>query len=233
MSNGGHRVSVWARWLRGTSLLVGHSDFTAGSFGGRPGPATNLSGNTLGGKLRMSVPLNLGTPGAENSARRNLWLESGSPNLGPVISEVSHAPVSPEQGELVTVQAKITDFDGVSRARVFYREGSLNGNFSSVEMSEAGAGAYLGRMGGFGNRTKVVFYIEAEDADGKTRRYPRDAPEHNLLLQAAGRVNTNVDATRVILDDAKTSELSSRMLHSNNLLDCLLQHLRLKQLLGY
>ncbi len=219
MSNGGHRVSVWARWLRGTSLLVGHSDFTAGSFGGRPGPATNLSGNTLGGKLRMNVPLNLGTPGAENSARRNLWLESGSPNLGPVISEVSHAPVSPEQGELVTVQAKITDFEGVSRARVFYREGSPNGNFSSVEMSEAGAGAYLGRMGGFGNRTKVVFYIEAEDADGKTRRYPRDAPEHNLLLQAAGRVNTNVDATRVILDDAKTSELSSRMLHSNNLLD--------------
>jgi len=219
MTNGGHRVSVWARWLRGSSLLIGHSDFTAGSFGGRPGPSTNLSGNTLGGKLRMSVPLNLGTPGAENSARRNLWLESGSPNLGPVISEVSHVPVSPEQGELVTVHARITDSEGVARVRVFYREGSPNGNFSSVEMSEAGAGAYLGRMGGFGNRTKVVFYIEAEDADGKTRRYPRDAPEHNLLLQAAGRVNTNVDATRVILDDAKTSELSSRMLHSNNLLD--------------
>ena len=221
MSNGAYRVSVWARWLRGTSLLIGHSDFTAGSRGGRPSPSTNLSGNTLGGKLRMTVPLDLGTPGRENSVRSNLREAAGNANLGPVISEVSHEPVSPAQGELVTVRARITDSDGISSVRLMYREGSPRGDFSSVDMPEelAGTGLYAGRMGAFSSRRKVVFYLEAEDENGALRRYPRDAPEHTLLLQAAGLVNTNVDASRVILDDAKTSELSSRMLHSNNLLD--------------
>jgi len=219
--NGAYRVSVWARWLRGTSLLIGHSDFTAGPRGGRPSPSTNLSGNTLGGKLRMTVPLALGTPGRENSVRSHLREVAGNTNLGPVISEVFHEPVSPAQGELVSVRARISDSDGISSVRLMYREGSPRGEFSSVDMSEEfpGTGLYLGRMGAFSARRKVVFYLEAEDDNGALRHYPRDAPDHTLLLQAAGLVSTNVDASRVILDDAKTSELSSRMLHSNDLLD--------------
>ena len=221
MSNGAHRVSLWARWLRGTSLLIGHSDFTSGAWCCRSGPSANLSGNTLGGKLRLTVPLNLGTPGRENSVRENLREETGSANLGPVISSVSHDPVSPAQGELVSVRARISDSDGISRVRLLYREGSPRGDFSVVDMADEsnGEGRFQGRMGGFATRRKVVFYLEAEDEDGAVRRYPRDAPEHTLLLQAAGRVSTNVDASRVILDDVKTSELGSRMLHSNNLLD--------------
>lgn len=227
LSRGPYEVSLWGRWLRGSSLIVAHGEFTAGPYCCRPGPATNISGNTLGGRLRLSVPVDLGTPGAENSVRRLLRENTGGGNLGPVVTDVEHAPASPTSGQPVGITARVADATGVARVSVFYREGHAGGAFDSLELLDDGAsgdgragdGMYGARLGGFQGGRKVVFYIEATDEDGATRRYPVDAPERTCLFQVQGTVVSSADVCRVILDDARTSELSSRRLHSNDLLD--------------
>jgi hypothetical protein len=227
LTRGPYDVSLWARWLRGASLLVAHGQFTPGPDGGRPGPATNLSGNTLAARFRLTVPRNLGTPGAENSATRRLRELTGSVNLGPVIDQVTHSPPLPSAGEQVHVRARISDSTGVQSVRVLYRQGSAAGTFSSATLADdglnqdgaAGDGVYGGFFGGFANGARIVFYIEASDTAGAVRRFPVDAPQTTCLFQVQAFARQTIESVRVILDDARTQELSSRPLHSNDLLD--------------
>ena len=225
LSNGPYEVSLWARWLRGTSLIISHGEFNAGSWGGRPGPSTNLSGNRLGGQFRMTVPRNLGTPGAENSVTAQLRVDTGDTNLGPVISNARHSPASVPANSTIRVSAEVSDSDGIASVRVHYRTRSPNGVFAAIDMSSVGNNVYgnaeifRGSIPGASNLTKVVYYIEATDTDGEVRRFPRDAPDRTLLLQVQSPVNTTLDSARWILDDAQNSVLSSRRLHSNDLLD--------------
>lgn len=255
LSAGPYEVSLWARWLGGASLIVGHGEFTAGEWGGRPSPSVNLSGNTLGGRLRMTVPLDLGTPGEENSLRRRLREETGGTNLGPIIHAVSHVPPSPSPSSPIRIVARISDSDGVAAARAMYRERHAGGTFAAIELraepgspgggdGDGGGGgegegegdgdgdggndvggdvengrSYAGELPGFGNGTKVVFYVEAEDAAGASRRFPEGAPEKTLLLQVQGPVDHPLDTVKLALDDARMQELATRRLHSNHLLD--------------
>ncbi len=227
LTRGAYEVALWARWQRGSSLIIAHGEFTAGAFPGRPGPAVNLSGNTLGGRLRMTVPLNLGTPGAENGARTRLREETGSDNLGPVISGVVHSPPSPAPGTPIRFHATATDSDGVVSVRVFHRENDADGAFASVELRDdgesrdgrAGDGHFSAQIAGVANRARVVFYVEATDALGAVRRFPVDAPERTLVLQAQGTLNHSIDTYRVVMDAQRSQELTSRRLHSNDLLD--------------
>ena len=227
LSNGPYDVVLWARWLRGSSLLIGHGEFTSGPWGGRPGPSTNLSGNTLGGKFRLTVPRNLGTPGAENSVTAKLRDETGSGNLGPVLSGVRHGPASPAPNAAITFEARVSDPDGVDTVTVRYRTRTPNGAFASADLLDngqdgdrrAGDGIYGGQISGYATGTKVVFYVEAEDTRGATRRFPRDATSRTLLLQVQGPLDGSLDTARWVLDDARDSLLRGRPLHSNDLLD--------------
>jgi len=215
LSNGEYTVSLWARWLRGSSTLVAHGEFTAGPWGGRPGPSQNMSGNTLGGRWHLTVPTDLGTPG-----RRNSQFES---NLGPVISDVSHAPASPTESTPVEVVARVADSDGIDQIVVKYREGHPNGAFSTLPLTlrskDVHGAIYNGELPGFARNRKVVFYIEAEDTRGATRRFPVDAPDRTLLFQVAGEQDASIDSVDIILDDNQNSELRTRRLHSNDLVD--------------
>jgi hypothetical protein len=218
LSAGAYDVSLWARWLRGSSLLVAHGEYTAGAYGGRPSPAVNLSGNSLSAPLRLTVPLNIGTPGGENSATRKLRETTGSGNLGPLISGVLHRPFSPSAGQGVRVTARISDSDGVSSAALFYRQDDAGGPFGSVPLLGVGD-VYSGNIPGFPAGTRVVFYLEAADSLGASRRFPPTAPAKTYLYQAQGPHSGSLDAARVVLDAARASELGSRQLHSNDLLD--------------
>jgi hypothetical protein len=227
MTAGPYDVSLWARWQRGTSLLIAHGEFSAGPYGARPSPAVNLSGNTLAARLRMTIPMNLGTPGEENSVRRRLREETGSGNLGPLIADVSHRPASPAAADPAVVTARVVDPDGVGSVKAFYRAGSANGVFSSIDLlddglhgdGEPGDGIYGGQIPPFPNGTKVVFYIEAADLPGALRRFPLEAPGKTCLYQVQGPLQDRLDTSRLILDDARTAELQNRPLHSNDLLD--------------
>ncbi|MBI4585101.1 MAG: lamin tail domain-containing protein [Planctomycetes bacterium] len=227
LTAGPYDVSLWARWRRGTSLIICHGEFTPGPFGGRPSPAENISGNTLGGRLRMTVPLNLGTPGAENSASKALRAQTGGANLGPVISEVKNSPPSPAPNAPIKIAARVSDSDGVAGVSAMFRLDNASGPFTAVplrddgqsEDGEAGDGWFGGALPAPAAGAKVVFYVEAADARGAARRFPVEAPSRTLLCVVEGPVNDPIDSARYYLDGARTQELQSRPLHSNDLLD--------------
>ena len=215
-----YEVSLWARWMRGTSLLFVHSPFTGGPWGG-------LSSNTLSAALRMTVPWNLGTPGKENSVRKRLREQTGSDNLGPVIDAVRHAPPAPPPDAPVTVHARLQDADGVDTVAVFFREGDANGEFTDLPLAddgvapdlEAADGTFTGSLPGFPLGTKIVFYVEAVDSRGAMRRFPVDAPARTCLYLVERDIPPTLDFYRIVLDDRRTDELNQRPLRSNELLD--------------
>jgi hypothetical protein len=85
-----------ARWLRGWPEVL-----------------LRLRGGYLEATDRMSVPANLGTPGAPNS---RLVL-----NAGPAITDVIHTPAVPAANEPVAVTAHVSDPDGIGFIAVRYR----------------------------------------------------------------------------------------------------------------
>ncbi len=180
----------------------------------------------MSARLRMAVPWNLGTPGAENTARRRLREATGGTNLGPVIDSVEHRPVSPSPDEPVTLIARARDADGIESVRCHYRVDDATGEFASIELLDDGAlsdrhrgdGLFGGQLPGFPDRTRIVFYIEAVDALGHARRFPVEAPERTHVFMVEKAINTPLDLYRVILDARTTLELQRRRLHSNDLL---------------
>ncbi|MFM7101450.1 MAG: lamin tail domain-containing protein, partial [Verrucomicrobiota bacterium] len=122
---------------------------------------------TRGGGLEltaaMTVPRNLGTPGAPNSRR--------VPNAGPAIHAVNHSPAVPEANQPVVVTARVADPDGVSSVNLRTRNGDT-GAFSTTAMRDdglagdavAGDGLWSATIGGRAAGTLVQFRIEAFDA---------------------------------------------------------------------
>jgi hypothetical protein len=232
LSAGPYDVSLWARWLRGGSVLIVHGEYHAGPYRVTPcitcGVAEpNLSGNSMAQAVRLSVPWNLGTPGTENSATRRLRAATGTANLGPVIDGVEHSPPLPEAGEAATVTARVSDSDGVASVRAFYRTGSAQGAFDALPLFDdglhgdgaAGDGVYGGQLPGFASGTRVVFYVEAADTLGAVRRFPVEAPQRTCLYLAGRPPAARLDTYSLILDTARSAELQSRQLHSNDLVD--------------
>lgn len=216
-------VSLWTRWQRGTSLLIVHGEFATGPrewFGTRD---VNMTNNSLGARLRMSVPWNLGTPGTENGLRSELRARTGSGNLGPVIAEVRHSPLSPDEGERTRVVARVADADGVKSVRVFYKE-DTTGEYDSAPLFDdgdhgdagAGDGLYGGQIPGFGRRTDVVFFVEAVDGLDVAGRFPVEAPDRTLLYMVEGAVPEQI---QIAMSSASRTELDRRVLHSNDLVD--------------
>lgn len=220
LSETSHEVSLWARWVRGSSLIHVHGEFAPGRWAGIGN--ANLSHNNLGGRLRMTVPWNLGTPGRENSLRARLLADTGSDNLGPVIADVLHRPLSPRRDEPVRVQARVADSDGLQIVRVLYRRNEAD-TFSAEELFDDGRhadgdaddGLYGGEIPG-NSGTKVLFFIEAEDALGAVGSFPAEAPEKTCLYLAEGAV---LDSIQIVMDDKSALELEARPEQSNELLD--------------
>jgi hypothetical protein len=232
LTPGPYDVDLWARWRRGSSLIVVHGQYSPGPFRVTPCftcgvPEPNLSGNPLSAALRLTVPLKLGTPGAENSATGKLRQATGGTNLGPAIALVRQDPPLPGPNDPVRVTARIADPDGVSAAKVFFRTGGPGGAFNSVPLEDdglhddglAGDGSFGATLPGFSAGTKVVFYIEAMDGKGASRRFPVEAPESTCLFIIQTHTQGRLESFHVVLDSLRTAELQSRPLHSNDLVE--------------
>jgi len=207
-----YEVSLWTRWLRGSSVLVVSGEFSSGS--------TVLSVNAISAALRMTVPRDLGTPGAENSVRLALRRETGSDNLGPVTADVAHSPAAPAPGLPVTVRARVSDSDGVASVRVFFREDVRDpGPFQSVELLEvseiSGDDTYGGAIPAL-SEIQVAFYVESTDALGAVTRLPTEAPESTLLYRTEGPVS---EPLHVFLGQKSFRALAIRSVQSNHLLE--------------
>jgi hypothetical protein len=132
----------------------------------------------------MSLPTNLGTPGAPNSRRLA--------NSPPAIAEVTHYPPVPAANQTVTVTARVQDPDGVATVQCRYRL-DPSSTLLSVPMTDdgnngdevAGDGLYTGRLLGQSANTLVAFRVEATDgaASAATSVFPNDAPVRECLVR--------------------------------------------------
>jgi hypothetical protein len=221
MEEGEYEVSFQAKWQRGSNLIIVHGDYTEGPWYGTRD--NNMSRNGLGARLRMTVPLNLGTPGAENSLRTRLRAETGSDNLGPVIADVRHRPLSPLTGEKVRIEARVSDSDGLASVDVLFKR-DTNDTFETLALFDDGLhgdegandGLFAGSLPGFSEKDRVVFYVSAVDTLGAEGKFPAMAPEKTCVYMVQEPFDEDL---RIVLDTASEDRLHNRPLHSNALVD--------------
>jgi hypothetical protein len=222
-----YRITYNARWVVGGRTLLTIGDYTT----------SNPASAGLAGAQQLQVPARLGTPGAINSVTQRQIERTGAANLGPAIDRVSHSPVVPEGSEAVTVTARVRDPNGVAGVRLFYRTESPAGAFSQLAMSSPGGGIYTATIPGQALGVRVLFYIEATDGLGQVERFPRDilrrthppvvnpaAASPNDSLYCMYRhdtrfVSTNFHSYRFVLNQLNETELATRRVLSNEMLD--------------
>jgi len=205
----------WARWLRGTKhMLLRTTRERAPVQPPRPSHS-----------FELTMPMNLGTPGAQNTAFVS--------NRGPEISGVRHEPVLPAGNEPIVVTARVTDNDDVGSVTLYYRSGGFP-MFTSAAMLDDGAdndlvaqdGIYTGTIPGASAGTMRSFYVEASDGSASTR-FPTmleasaDVPNRTCMVRVGDAQLTSVFATyRVWMSDQVVSTFGSRPNLSNELMDC-------------
>lgn len=203
MQNGQtYTIGLWVKWQYGCNLLV-----------------TRCFNNQMPETHVLPRPANTGTPGAVNSVFRA--------NLGPVFSEVSHAPVVPRPFETVTIRARAHDPDGVQSATVQYKADSAS-IYSSVAMHDdglsgdetAGDGIYVGQLPAQAAGQTVAFFLTGADGLGTTNSWPADVsrPAH-YRVESAGWVS-NFPTYRLVMTAAEESELFGRPRLSNEPANC-------------
>ncbi len=141
---------------------------------GKGNPIFRLQGNYLELASPLSIPTNLGTPGAANS--------QASAVRGPAIFDVAHAPVLPAASQAVTVTARLSDPDGIAAPVLRY-------NSTTVAMNDAGNngdavagdGIYSGLIPGHASGVVVPFSVQASDGAGAAARFPADAAANCLV----------------------------------------------------
>ena len=153
------------RWLRGWPEIL-----------------MRLRGNTIEATGPLTLPTNLGTPGAANSR-----LVTNAP---PAIWDVSHTPVLPAANQPVVVTTRVHDAHGVTNVSLIYRIDPSATTITNV-MRDDGTGGDLAARDGIFSATVpgqaggalVAFYVRAADATGMAARFPNDAPTRECLIR--------------------------------------------------
>lgn len=188
---------------------------------GFPEVLLRLRGNYLEAPATLSLPRNLGTPGARNSR--------ATINAGPAIFAVEHHPLLPATNQSVTVTARVHDPDGVGSVLLKYRADPavdlitvplLDDGVGEDEM--AGDGIYSGTIPKQASGVLVAFRVEAEDRSSSPAltRFPSDAPARECLVRFGEPVSPGGFGTyRLWITQATASKWGSRPKLSNEPLD--------------
>ena len=150
-----YEIAFRAKWLRGSP------QFRAELYYNKA---------TVTSILRM--PAISGTPGAVNSVAVE--------NPGPDIAGVLHSPPVPQDGEAITVSARVDDSDGVEAVLLHYREG--DDDWTTVEMTGSD-GDYQGTIPGHDRNDVIQFYVEAMDSEGQARLWPVEGPASGAYVR--------------------------------------------------
>ncbi len=159
-TSGRGTVRVRARWLSGAPELL-----------------IRTRGNWLEASGSILTTRALGTPGLPNSRAQA--------NGAPAISDVIHQPLLPRNGEKVTVYARISDPDGITKATLVYRVDGVAAT-NSVPMVPCTGGFFAGEIpAGQPANSLVAFYVEASDGGAQTARarFPANAPAREGLVR--------------------------------------------------
>lgn len=186
---------------------------------GHPEALLRFRGNYLEAIGTLTVPKNLGTPGAPNSRAKT--------NDAPGIYAVSHAPVLPAAGQSFVVTARVEDVDAPNTVQLIYRFDQSGGSVTNA-MNDlgtggdavAGDGIYSATVPGAPVGINAAFYIRAVDKFGAERRFPSDGPTRECLVrygetQLAGPIGTY----RLWMTAATLSKWTSRSPLNNTALD--------------
>ncbi|PYK96206.1 MAG: hypothetical protein DME19_20485 [Verrucomicrobia bacterium] len=158
-------IRAQVRWLRGWPEIV-----------------MRTHGNWMEAAGRMTVPTNLGTPGARNSRAVN--------NAGPAIYQVVHNPIVPAANQPVVVTARVHDPDDVASAVLNYRIDPAT-NYTTVTLTDDGAGGdavagdgiFSATIPAQAGGTMSAFYLQATDSRGAATTFPNDAPARECLVR--------------------------------------------------
>jgi hypothetical protein len=213
------------RALISTSIASGATNvtisFAARWLKGDPQALVRLRGNWLDCPGDLTLPNNLGTPGAQNSRF--------VANAGPAITAVQHSPILPAAGQPIIVTARVNDPDGIAALVVKYRQ-DPSATYSTVAMIDdgtggdaiAGDGIYSATIPGQTNGTMVAFYIYATDLVGPPgiSTFPNDAPTRECLVRV-GELQPpgNFPMYRVWMTAAALNQWNTRLKLDNTYLD--------------
>jgi hypothetical protein len=158
-------IRAKVRWLRGWPEVV-----------------LRVHGNWLEAVGRLTIPTNLGTPGARNSRAVN--------NAGPALYEVSHAPILPAANQPVVVTARTHDPDGVASFVLKYRIDPAT-SYATVALRDdgtggdttAGDGLFSASIPPQASGALAAFYLEAADTLSASSTFPDDAPARECLVR--------------------------------------------------
>lgn len=160
-------ITARVKWLRGWPEIL-----------------FRLRGGHLEAAGPLTVPANLGTPGARNSRFVT--------NAGPAITAVVHSPVAPLANQPVVVTARVHDPDGIASVQLVYRVDPFGQPITAPMFDDGtggdavpGDGVYSATIPGQPTDTQVAFYIRAADffAQPATTTFPSDAPTRECLVR--------------------------------------------------
>ena len=169
-------IRARVRWLRGWPEIILR---THGNWGECFG--------------RMTLPSNLGTPGARNSRALT--------NGPPAIFDVRHDPVLPAAGQEVLVTARCSDPDGLATVQLLYRLDPSPAQITVAMRDDgtggdrvAGDGIYSGVIPGQAAGGLVPFQVVATDALGAARLFPLQDGSYSRPFEALVRFGEPVPA---------------------------------------
>ena len=161
---------------------------------------------------RMKIPYNLGTPGLRNSR----W----EANPAPIIQDVTHHPVIPNENQAIVVTALVQDETQLESVRLNYRIDLTGEEWRSTEMNDDGSeadqrandGIFTATLPGQTPRTTLLFSIEASDRAQPSQRstFPLDAEKHQCLIRVGDSSPENgLGVYRLWISNETQSEWSS------------------------
>jgi hypothetical protein len=178
-------------------------------------------GNWLEAYGTMSLPANLGTPGARNSRAVT--------NAGPAIFGVAHNPPAPGANQAAVVTARVHDPDGVASVQLSYRVDPST-NYLTIPMLDSGTGGdaiagdgiYSATIPGKAAGVLVAFKITATDQSAvpATAQFPNDAPARECLVRFGDPQPLSSFGTyRIWITQATFNRWATREKLSNEALD--------------
>ena len=221
--NGGNRVRIsWSAPLAENS--IGTIRAKVRWLTGTPHMLLRLRGNWLECPGVMTLPKNLGTPGARNTRAIE--------NAGPALFDVTHSPILPSPRENITITARASDPDGIAGLSVFWRlDSGVASSYAEVIMRDDGTGGdmipgdgiYAGQIPGQGNNAMIAFYVAAKDGAvvSASARFPADAPSRECLIRVGETQPTSALGTyRFWCTQTTVNRWNTRGQQSNHPLDC-------------
>lgn len=188
-------ITAQIKWLKGQPDILFR---TYGNFG-------ELA-------ARMDVPLNLGSPGIENSV--------GAANAPPSIENVTHNPIVPRAGQEVRILARVTDDNQLSKVFLNYRIHPST-NSIVVPMEYRGAGYFTAGIPGQSAGRTVGFRIEAADAHSGslTSSFPSSNLLHEGIIRFGDSTPTGTFGVyRIWIGPENVQEWRTRAKLSNELI---------------